>query len=305
MQSKSELACGSASAAERLEAEARYAAAAAAAAASGAPAPFRGPAADSALGERLIDAIGIVAAVGYACEASPLIPLCGITYRRGDKGATNDMLARSLELQCGASAPRAVRREDFVVDPATPFRVTIRGTTQLMRATITNDLPRVLRLIHLGAPLDLADGSRGLSALHWACKCGHARIAEALLDGTGSGSSGAPINLQSPKFGATPLGLASQHGHADIVHMLLARGARQELQTRDGHTALHCAVIFEHFDIVEQLCSASGAIFALEAKRRFDGRTPRDVAVFRSRWSQNHERLIIILDEHERRLKAV
>ena len=78
MQRSSELACGgSASAAERLEAEARYAAAAAAAAASGAPAPFRGPAADSALGERLIDAIGIVAAVGYACEASPCIPLCG------------------------------------------------------------------------------------------------------------------------------------------------------------------------------------------------------------------------------------
>jgi ankyrin repeat protein len=170
-----------------------------------------------------------VAAVGYACEASPCIPLCGITYRRGDKGATNDMLARSLELQCGASAPRAVRREDFVVDPAKPFRVTIRGTTQLMRATITNDLPRVLRLIHLGAPLDLADGSWGLSALHWACKCGHARIAEALLDGTGSGGSGAPIDLQTPEFGATPLGLASQHGRADIVRMLLARGARQEL----------------------------------------------------------------------------
>ena len=303
MQSKLEL-VGAASAAERGEAEARYAAAAAAAAASGAPAPFRGPAADSELGEQFIDAIGIVAAVGYACEARHCVFLCGVTYRGGNKGATNDMLVRSLELQCGASAARAAKRED-IADPARGW-ITIRGTTQMMRAAMSNDLPRVLRLMHLGAPLDLVDGSRGLSALHWACELGHGHIAQALLDGIfGRGSgSGASINLQTAGFGATPLGLASQFGREDIVRLLLARGARQELQTHDGHTALHCAVIFAHFGVVEQLCSAPGAIVALKAERRHDGRTPRWIAVYRSKWNENHERLVDILSAHEQRLEA-
>ena len=34
------------------------------------PPPFRGPAADSALGERFLDVLPLVAARGYAAEAS-------------------------------------------------------------------------------------------------------------------------------------------------------------------------------------------------------------------------------------------
>ena len=67
------------------------------AAAAAAALPFRGPAADSVLGERLIDVIGIVAAMGFAAEVSHCLYLCGDLWREGDKGATNDMIARSLE----------------------------------------------------------------------------------------------------------------------------------------------------------------------------------------------------------------
>ena len=87
---------------------------------------------------RLIDLLGIVAAVGYACEVSHCLCLCGETWRKGDKGATNDTISRCLERQCGASAARAAKREGS-------------GWTQLMRAADQNNLPRVLQLVQLGA----------------------------------------------------------------------------------------------------------------------------------------------------------
>jgi hypothetical protein len=51
------------------------------------------------LGERLIDVLPIVAAVGFAAEVAHCLYLCGETWRTGDKGATNDMLVRSMEKQ--------------------------------------------------------------------------------------------------------------------------------------------------------------------------------------------------------------
>jgi len=76
---------------------------------------FHGPAADSALGEALLDVIGVVSAVGFAADVSQCAQLCGETFRAGDRGATNDMLVQSLRLQCGAREARAAGREEFAV----------------------------------------------------------------------------------------------------------------------------------------------------------------------------------------------
>jgi len=109
--------------------------------------PFRGPAADSVLGELLIDVLHIAAAAGFAAKLSHLVPLCGVTWRAGDKGANNDMLVKSLERQCGAKAAHAAKREDFTGGSGGGA---LRNTTQLIRAAFTNDLPRVLQLVQLG-----------------------------------------------------------------------------------------------------------------------------------------------------------
>ena len=77
------------------------------------PPPFRGPAADSELGERFVDVLPLVAARGYAAEASQALWLCGEMWRAGDLGATNDMIVSSLCLQCGAAQAREAVREDF------------------------------------------------------------------------------------------------------------------------------------------------------------------------------------------------
>ena len=172
------------------------------------------------LGERLLDVLPLVAAMGFAADVSQHVALCGLTWRRGDRGATNDMLVRSLEMQCGARAAHAARREDFRY----PEGDTIRGSTQLIRAVVRNDLPRVLQLVQLGAPLDATDRDGApYSALLWACQEGLERVAEALLNGKYEGR-GANIVLRSG--GLTPLMLANWHGQKGVVRLLLARGAR-------------------------------------------------------------------------------
>jgi hypothetical protein len=245
------------------------------AAAEGAPAPFRGPAADSVLGERLIDVIGIVAAMGFAAEVSHCLYLCGETWRKGDKGATNDMLTRSLERQCGASAARAAKREDSV-DPEDGG--TMCGTTQLMRAAMLNNLPRVLQLVQLGAPLELEDEGGGFSALHLACFLGREHVVRALLDGKYEGR-GAKVDVRN-KDATTPLMMASFSGHEGIVRLLLARGAIIKLQnTQQGWSALHAAVVRDHPGTVALLCAAPGAAAALALC--YSGQTPLGWAIAR------------------------
>jgi hypothetical protein len=225
------------------------------------------------LGERLIDVIGIVAAMGFAAEVSQCLYLCGETWRKGDRGATNDMLARSLERQCGARAARAAGHEDFV-HPRHGYAIS--GTTQLMRAAALNNLPRVLQLVQLGAPLEFKYKNIGWTALHWACDFGREHVTRALLDGKFEGR-GVEADARD-KWGWTPLMAASQNGHEAVVRLLLARGARQELQDSDGWTALFVAVQYDHAGTVALLCAAPGAAAAL-LLRDDNGKTPLDFAI--------------------------
>ena len=70
---------------------------------------------------------------------------------------------------------------------------------------------------------------------------------------------------------------ASWQGHEGVVHLLLERGARLELQDAFGYTALHWAVRFNHAAVLEALCSAQGAAAALALRDNF-GRTPLAMA---------------------------
>jgi len=208
--------------------------------------------------------------MGFACEVSHCLYLCGETWRKGDKGATNDMLVRSLERQCGLRAARAAKREDYVH----PDGDTIRSSTQMIRAAAQNDLPRVLQLVQLGAPLELVDKTWGYSALHWACLAGFEAIAKALLDGKYEGRGAA---IEREGSGWTPLSMACACGHESVVRLLLARGARQELQARYG-SALQCAVLGDNLSIVTLLTAAPGFAAALALRDRA-GRTPLALAI--------------------------
>ena len=167
---------------------------------------------------------------------------------------------------CGARAARAAQREGFVL----PGLHRLRGSTQLIRAALLNDLPRVLQLVQLGAPLGLVEESDKWSALHWACCLGHEAVAKALLDGKYEGR-GADVNLLSGEW--TPLMLASANGREGVVRLLLARGAEVGLQEKSGWTALHIAVNNDQAGVLKLLCAAPGAAAALALRESY-GRTP-------------------------------
>ena len=244
-----------------------------AAAAAAAPAPFRGPCADSPLGELFLDVIGLVAARGYAAEVSQCRALCGLMWRRGDLGATNDMIVSSLRLQCGAVQAREAVRESFSFVP--PWNVaeliTLTGTTQLIRATIQNNLPRVLQLIQLGAPLDLVNQTYRWSALFWASYLGHEHVVAALLEGKYKGT-----DVDQVCGELTALELASAFGHVGVVRVLLARGAKQ-VRPGETYTAMFWAVLQNRIDVVKLLLAAPGASDALKTKH--GGRTPLKIAI--------------------------
>ena len=214
-----------------------------------------------------------MAACGYAAEVSQCRALCGLTWRRGDLGATNDMIVSSLRLQSGAAQAREARRESFTfVRPGDGSLETLQGTTQLIRASIQNNLPRVLQLIQLGAPLDLIEQDYKRSALHWASRVAHEHVVAALLEGKYKGA-----DVDQVCKDLTALELASYCGHVGVVRMLLARGAKQ-VRPGETDTAMHAAVSGNRIEVVKLLLAAPGASDALKTKDSY-GDTPLKIAI--------------------------
>ena len=176
------------------------------------------------------------------------------------------MIVSSLRLQCGAVQAREARREGFTFAGRWGAMETLEGTTQLIRASIQNNLPRVLQFIQLGATLDLVDETLCWSALHWASFLGHEHVVAALLEGKNKGA-----DVDQVCGDSTALEEASNRGHVGVVRVLLARGAKQ---VRPGvtFTAMHMAVHYNHIEVVKLLLAAPGASDALNTKS--DGRTP-------------------------------
>ena len=248
------------------------------------------------LGERLMDVIGIVAAgggrhfgagsgappsQGFAADVSHCRHLCKLTLKIVQRSDVADMLTQSLRLQCSAREAHAAKREDFsIVHMArhqdVGYIFIAEGTTQLIRSTLLNNLPRVLQLIQLGAPLDLVD-ENGSSALHWACSEGHEHVAKALLDGKFEGK-GAKVDLRD-ECGRTALITACLKGHEALVRLLIEHGANQELQDEEGDAALHLAVDQgDNVGVVALLLAAPGAAAAMVMKNR-EGHTPLGIAI--------------------------
>jgi hypothetical protein len=216
-----------------------------------APAPFRGPAADSRLGELLLDVLPLACFVGHALDLHHARYICGLTLREGEwradgsldragfLGGAADMIASAVRIQ----AP-------WLVEARAKWREGGFRLTQLMCAAEEGNEQRVRMLVAAGAPLDLVD-SGGWSALRYASARGHVRVAKLLLDGKYEGE-GADINLQC-RFGWTTLMIACSNGREAVARLMLERGANATLRAKDGRTALAIARSHMRAAVVELL----------------------------------------------------
>ena len=220
------------------------------------PAPFRGPAADSLLGELVLDVLPLACAVGFGLDLHHARHVCGLTLREGVRRADGS-LDRAGFLGGAADMIKSAARiqSPWLAEARAKGREGVLRWTQLIGAAFKGDEQRVRELVAAGAPLDLVDVI-GQSALRYASARGYVRIAKLLLDGKYAGK-GADINMQNSN-GDTPLIHACYHGHEAVVRLLLERGANATLRYKDGRTALAFARACERASIVA-LLEAHGA----------------------------------------------
>ncbi|MHB0937422.1 MAG: ankyrin repeat domain-containing protein [Armatimonadota bacterium] len=143
-----------------------------------------------------------------------------------------------------------------------------KGNRPLHKAALEDDVEGLARLLERRADIDQR-AENGQTALHLAVEKGHARAAHVLLGyradvnardhqgmtplhiAAGRGAAGLLTDLltetggdvtQADGMGNTPLHHAAAHGHAEVMELLLSRGANLNAKNHNGHTPLHEAV---------------------------------------------------------------
>jgi hypothetical protein len=125
----------------------------------------------------------------------------------------HELLALILFLACG-------------VHPATG--------QSLIDAARRGDVAEVRRMLKAGADPNVRAGVNDWPALMHAVHKHQLGTAAALLDGGADPNRGYPNNY-------TPLMMAAAYGHADMVRLLLSRGAKTRIVDQHGATALDLA----------------------------------------------------------------
>ena len=121
------------------------------------------------------------------------------------------------------------------------------GNTPLKYASAEPVPAAVRKLIELGADVNLGD-DRGFTPLH--CAAAHGfyleapEMAEALI------ARGADVNARSREFGFVPLHEATG---ADVIRLLVARGANPNIRSDAGLTPLEHMIEEERLDDAESL----------------------------------------------------
>ena len=150
--------------------------------------------------------------------------------------------ASALGIPLLRSEPLPVQAPSDVIAPP-------QGVEALHSAVRSGNFDEVRRLVLSGADPNGLDalGSTPLLDAAWS---GNVPILSFLI------SRGADVNAAHREAGSTPLFYSVLTGHADAVKLLLAAGARIDTKYRGGQTVLHVACARGKADIAELLISA-------------------------------------------------
>lgn len=141
-------------------------------------------------------------------------------------------------------------------------------TEELFTASTTGDADRIREVLQERPELVGAHADDGSTALHLAAWLGHIKVAEVLL------ARGAdPCTATANSLAVCPLGTAAAAGHPVIAHLLLDRGADIDTPQAGGITPLHAAAAHDDAEMVALLLGR-GADPALATD---DGRSAADL----------------------------
>jgi ankyrin repeat protein len=122
-----------------------------------------------------------------------------------------------------------------------------RGDTRLVRAFLEDDASYANRALRYGGtPLRAAIYSRGVT------EADILSVVEALLE------YGARVDAHDPYVGATPLHYAAKGGLAQVVGLLLSRGAEKDARDDNGETPMHYAARGDRARVIDVLIGAGG-----------------------------------------------
>lgn len=156
----------------------------------------------------------------------------------------------STALLKAAAAGQNERLQALLGDGAdVNFADRMPGRTALIEAAIAGHIETLRLLIEKGADLNLHDRAMGFTALGWAAHSGDLHILELLL------GAGAGVDLTGNDYEHSPLMVAALQGRVEIVEALLSAGADIQAQTRHGRNALSMAQERGHAEVVALLLS--------------------------------------------------
>jgi len=168
---------------------------------------------------------------------------------RPTKGAQDETRKLQLELVRASERDDADQVAALLKKHVAPDAAYGDGTTALHWAAYNDDLALVKLLLHAGANPGPRTRLQGLTPLHMAAESGDAELIETLLN---AGAHADAIN----ETGTTPLMIASASGSTAAVATLIAHGADVNAKEKTyGQTALFFAAARNRADVVRLLLS--------------------------------------------------
>jgi ankyrin repeat protein len=201
--------------------------------------------------------LGSVLATSAAALAASILPaetvvktevLHGVVPAHSTSQA-NEVSSQKLALVRAAESDDLEGARALLKNHVSPDAEQGDGTTALHWAAYNDDLALAKLLIGAGARTDARTRLRQLTPLHMAAETGDASLIDALLK---AGSQVDAVN----ESGTTPLMIASSSGSTAAVTTLLAHGANvNALEKTNGETALFFAASHDRADVVRLLLS--------------------------------------------------